>query len=910
MDIRIKLAILPFTYFEFYNQNFVQKLSHNSSSFEYRKKLEEFSNNVLPYIHQTERIEQIDEVNLLLEKFYSYKSIMKSTDSGEKIYDFHLNRIHELSQLFITHRNGNLALKYWESTSEKQNSNTLFSAYSGINKVALWSSLSRMMCTDIICMYYLISNGIKDEQSLISYDTLLHLPDTQLDGILKKGLAETHMHFSASGNFNFVWKTLMNPNPEIFTRKNSYIDNLTGKAENIDMYILCMATLRLIMMKYLVVSDEHSKFSEFLEFYFPIYEFPEIKRLIECILKGHDLKLEGYTKEFLFEVFEEIKFRFSSLKKKANSISLDYEMFNSDILACVTDKSINFTSLENIFLFKSIKYLLKSNDNVFANIFWKYILVKNQKFSSLVQKNHIRGLPYFLSYFDNSTNIELSKNEIEKWEFLLRYQLKNKNLKKLEIRIAPPKKNNVPEIKTELLKKMEIFFSAYMKVLREISKDNPQENVPQIGIVIHFIKKKDEHHLEKCWLDYNENERNNEKLNHKKNQLQYIKEMIAIREVREEIVGLAEYIVGIDAANLETATEPWVFAPIFAQARNSNTHQLIYSSSASQQIKTLGLTFHAGEDFRHMLTGLRYIDEAIEHFQMRAGDRIGHGMVLGVNIKHWSARNQIIILPRIEYLENLLWVWGMCKSPSLLSKIDTGFLEHRILKVAEEIFESSLGLSAYLLWKVYRSKFKTEIGDEFPTLSEPEKENWVCHQFDKTMFWDENKLSNTYHCKCYLIKMNEPIEVKISVEEQLIIEEMQNLVRKKVGMEGIVVETNPTSNTAIGEIENIFEHYIYNLNRTGLSNSQTLAEHLMVTINTDDPIVFNTNINNEFAYIFYSLYEKGHSREEILNWIDQIRENGINSSFVSDKNYNFATANQTIDKVLKEIRIYLYGDNS
>nr|WP_225893758.1 hypothetical protein [Clostridium botulinum] len=108
---------------------------------------------------------------------------------------------------------------------------------------------------------------------------------------------------------------------------------------------------------------------------------------------------------------------------------------------------------------------------------------------------------------------------------------------------------------------------------------------------------------------------------------------------------------------------------------------------------------------------------------------------------------------------------------------------------------------------------------------------------------------------------------------------------KKVGSKGIVVETNPTSNTAIGQIENIFQHYILNLNHHGLKDIEQCND-LMVTINTDDPSVFNTNINNEFAYIFYSLKEKGYNTSQILYWIDQVREVGLNSSFIETRTLN------------------------
>lgn len=58
------------------------------------------------------------------------------------------------------------------------------------------------------------------------------------------------------------------------------------------------------------------------------------------------------------------------------------------------------------------------------------------------------------------------------------------------------------------------------------------------------------------------------------------------------------------------------------------------------------------------------------------------------------------------------------------------------------------------------------------------------------------------------------------------------------------------------------------------------SQNLIVCINSDDPAVFNTNVSNELAYIYYGMLEKDISREAALIWIDKIRRNGMNSSFI------------------------------
>ncbi|PFL13994.1 hypothetical protein COJ07_29160 [Bacillus cereus] len=202
------------------------------------------------------------------------------------------------------------------------------------------------------------------------------------------------------------------------------------------------------------------------------------------------------------------------------------------------------------------------------------------------------------------------------------------------------------------------------------------------------------------------------------------------------------------------------------------------------------------------------------------------------------------------------------------------------------------GIDVYKLWKNYRGKF------DYPNLNNDRTECStiqcpIVNQEDMNK-WGLTDLQNAQHCIYYNENLNKPIQVEINDEEISIITTLQNYIKKKISKEGIVVETIPSSNIAIGELEHIFEHYIHNLNPV---NSE--SDSIKVTINTDDPIVFNTNISNEYAYIFYSLIEKGFSREQSILWIDKIRNNGMTSSFIETENLDNYTLMTQIRSILE-----------
>ncbi len=83
-----------------------------------------------------------------------------------------------------------------------------------------------------------------------------------------------------------------------------------------------------------------------------------------------------------------------------------------------------------------------------------------------------------------------------------------------------------------------------------------------------------------------------------------------------------------------------------------------------------------------------------------------------------------------------------------------------------------------------------------------------------------------------------------------------------------------------------FEHPIIRLNNRGLSIPNSKDSCVLVSINSDDPLVFSTHVENEISYIYYSLLNANCRREEALEWIDKIRMHGINSSFIKNRKKN------------------------
>jgi len=136
----------------------------------------------------------------------------------------------------------------------------------------------------------------------------------------------------------------------------------------------------------------------------------------------------------------------------------------------------------------------------------------------------------------------------------------------------------------------------------------------------------------------------------------------------------------------------------------------------------------------------------------------------------------------------------------------------------------------------------------------------------------------THHCPTYNRHYYKSIFVPVTKSDTECIKVIQRFVKNEIESSGVYVEVNPTSNAVIGSIHNIYDHPFTNLNSDG-----TVAENesnIMISINSDDPLVFNTNVENELAIVYYTLLHKGVDRAKALYWIDKIRQYGMDSSFI------------------------------
>jgi hypothetical protein len=404
------------------------------------------------------------------------------------------------------------------------------------------------------------------------------------------------------------------------------------------------------------------------------------------------------------------------------------------------------------------------------------------------------------------------------------------------------------------------------------------------------------------------------------------------------------FVVGIDACNLELATPPEVFAPVFrflrdlpillsgSRQRYSPYFDLEPNISNLVRKRRLGMTYHVGEDFRHLLSGLRAIYEVVKFLDPNPGDRLGHGTALALHPKDWLEHNGYqAVLPKLEWLDTLVWVHHFLgPGDNLVGELA---IEDRIQRRSWQIYSRALGAdydplgldsgdseppragcgdrrrrrdlldwnwSPLTLWDAWLLRQLDPYSVSPRKLLAGELELRPCRGFCEedrrwhsvqerlmrevrqqvgsrnaylllALYWMSPKVRKEGR-KTVVVDMQKDrakwLELCVRVEER-----MKQLIHE---ME-LVVEVNPSANRIIGPMERYDQHHVFHLT---LDENRRLARQVRVSVNTDNPAVCNTTLAHEHYLLGEILIGEGVPEAEVVKWLDWLRANGEEYNFV------------------------------
>lgn len=493
-------------------------------------------------------------------------------------------------------------------------------------------------------------------------------------------------------------------------------------------------------------------------------------------------------------------------------------------------------------------YLENTHSETFASMYHFYLLILGTIHQLIVQQTKQVGFEQFQKITKNGL-----RNHIEQKSYYDRFtQLLGNNYKKqqfrfLEGRFAPKQSDGeMQEIVGNIVdswKKFENKFSLQGKV--------------HLSLIAHFIKERDR---SKCGIRHEALRRD---LQNKADVLSFF---------CNNNIELGQFIRGIDAAASEFDTPPEVFSPIFRALRKKGIKHF---------------TYHAGEDFYHLLGGLRSIYEAIEFCDLQAGDRIGHAVAAGIDPQIWKNNiGETFYMRQGEYLDDLVFAYYLLleTSPQQLNKIRLQ-IKHRINDLSEKVYGRSFSLNSLVIaWKLRKedplspnssyAKYLNSLSDSLdiqleiinnlpPSIST--KLNTIIQENAWKSENDPNYLLWKYHNDRQ--EYNKVIEVQtteIFTLEQL--EYLQLEILHHMCKKEIVIETLPTSNVRIGRHNNFNTYHL----KRWIQWRKEGKPIPPIVLGTDDPGIFATNLYNEYANVYCNLVENKVGSLEAMEFIHEI----------------------------------------
>ena len=546
-------------------------------------------------------------------------------------------------------------------------------------------------------------------------------------------------------------------------------------------------------------------------------------------------------------------------------------------------------------LFYSCLYYIFSNpeDSVVQSLFYFYLLIRNHFNHVFIQTNNKTGFQNFKEYSDRKSSF-ISDTPYDKMakNMAIEGTIRENHLDQLEVRIMP--KETAKEMRS-LFKTIDskaylrsssttLYDRIFPKGVHNNKPNKLNKGTDKFFYVLHFIKDKEMHWYEKEDYKYAPMCRE-----YMKREI-YRKKAQCFMDMRNRKEKICERIFGIDAASNEVNFRPENFGTVFRYLSSSR----IQPDLLGNKIPDLHKTYHVGEDFYEVVDGLRAIDEAILYLELSQGDRIGHGVALGIDVGKWYERHPVVALPLQNKVDNLGWIlykirdWNLEISTANYYNLYTEF-EKGCQRLYKDVCPD---LMTYIqAWKLR--------GDDPKCYFSPEFERKWLHpmtQWDRYCIRDrklyESLETNTtvydlyhrYHFDTELKKEAAkvgPFRFKPYYVD--LVKQLQIRMRSFMLEKGVAVESCPTSNFLISNVDEFKDIPTFQLFPIRESHSDFVR--LNVSINTDDKGVFYTSLAKEYSLLAGTLrkeMENGlrvYSDDKILNWVEHLINNSKQQCF-------------------------------
>ena len=489
--------------------------------------------------------------------------------------------------------------------------------------------------------------------------------------------------------------------------------------------------------------------------------------------------------------------------------------------------------LEAAYLIACLSVIETTGDDALAHAFFFCQLVAAQINKLTVQQVEQRG-------FDQFQKITVSEaRSLSEKQFQRRFQQldvsESGDISFFEGRFAPGKS------RIETLERMRRIYEGYKGFTTAFKARTATETRMEFGLVCHFIKRPEDRDADGNFYG-----------------CRHHKLRTSLNEEGRALVSASEFtppdlpklLLGIDAASSELHTPPEVFAPLFRYLRLHGARNF---------------TYHVGEDFVHLLSGIRAINEPGNCRELRAGDRIGHGVAIGIDPELWLSRvGDHIVMKKGDYLDDLVFAYHhlLVQGDFIGVAMQLG---SEVEKYSREIY--GVAYSPQILHRAWEFRsidpfflIDPKKIDDLLNERQHKKEKELLERLDEDA--DAKEAFVSYHGLSGVPrhdvrrKWEELCEVKSAIVPPDAIRSLQEMQIAELITKKIAIESLPTSNMRIGFYHDFSEHHLFRWLGLSPGSSKQIGKQPVVVIGSDDPGIFATSIRAEYFHIYRVLTTK------------------------------------------------------
>lgn len=805
-----------------------------------------------------------------------------------------------------------------------------------------WSWICRALPPDLLR----VARGVVDADS-----NPFPLNPIMQQVLRDRGFAETHLHLGASPDFSLAWAALMHGLTKNES-KHYHFESLGACFEHgrdLGSWILYAAVVRLVLAEWLFHGSSSSDLLEFSRVRsghrLNVVEHNRLATLLSELSRGRWIesprsRLATAPQEHLAKRFAQTRALYRRLIGPPNLIrdrhterrvlralhnpESRHEVYANDPLARIVGwHPTDAISPETLFVAKALRRIEQdivqtNRDSDFAPLFWQVIRIRCLLYRHVVQRPLTPGLQWFVRFFSRIKPLRKNIPDIVLVSTAARISGKDAGLRSLEVRLGTEEGisdclKKVRDVEKATHPKGKYAEWRSTQILNkersdEANKEREEATRFEVGVLFHFSRKRgggwERGSLNAYGLDHSYPRTLRIRLGAKRPKdtgnptgFRFARFYLGQRRHAQVLVNILQKyplalrtVRGIDLCTDEAGVPIWVMAPLVRWVRDAGQQAAIQLRRRGEStIPPLRISLHAGEDFVHLLSGLRRLDDTVHYLRLEEGDRLGHALSLGVEPSGWCSRIGRVVQTREERLFDLIWEWGCYAKQGIgVASERLAYVRTEMVRLARSIFGRSYAPEDLM-------DFVDCLHDEQALRAEgfPDRPTLRAHNLQRAeqakIEGKEPEADGQQLLRAYLSnekvwrqgRISETIDLRNVRHEQAALTQLQDGLRRKVGRLCLTIEVNPSSNLLVGDLGNFVGHPLWRLRPMVPEDG---VPPLSVCIGSDDPLTFATTLPHEYQLLFDALILMGRSHEEAMKWIDEARDAGMQSRFTLSPN--------------------------